>query len=199
MKLSEILYREIAKDFLNGTNRFTQMELSTRLGISIGNINKVLMRLKEINAVKIEHRSFHITELDRLLLYWATHRRLDRDIIYRASSDMRVVDIENNLPNGIAFTAYTAYKKIYRSIPADYSEVFVYATDEALDTIKERFPKRGRFPNIIVLNTDKILKKRIMSYGVNVTSIPNIFVDLWNIKTWYSLEFARALSKKLFG
>lgn len=199
MKLSEVLYREIATDFLCGINRFTQIELSERLGISIGNVNKALRRVEEINAIKIEKRSFYIIALDRLLLYWATHRKFRGDVIYKASSDMRIIDIENSLPNGIAFTAYTAYKKIYNNTPADYSEVFVYATDKAVNIIKERFPKQDRFPNLFVLSTDKVLSKRIRSREINVTPIPNIFVDLWNIKTWYALEFAEALSKKLFG
>ena len=199
MKLNEILYREIAIDFLNNKNKFTQKELSVRLGISLGNINKAVSNLQSINAVKIEKRSFNIIAFDKLLLYWATHRKLDKDIIYRSVSDLKVSEIENTMPNGIAFTAYTAYKKIYNTAPADYSEVFVYAVPDAVNIIKKRFQKQGKFPNIIVLNADKILSKRIINEKINAVPIPNLFVDLWNIRTWYAKEFIDALSKNIFS
>ncbi len=199
MKLYELLYREIATDFLTGINRFTQKELSARLHISIGNINMALGRLESINAVAKEKRSFHISALDRLLLYWASYRRLDKDRVYTATSELSIAETESSLPNGIAFTAYTAYKKIYSSVPADYSEIFVYATDDAVTTIKQRFPKQSRFPNLFVLAADRVLSERIKEKKMDVVPLPNLFVDLWNIKTWYAKDFVDALSKRLFG
>ncbi|MCL5099837.1 MAG: winged helix-turn-helix transcriptional regulator [Candidatus Marsarchaeota archaeon] len=199
MKLYEVLYREIAADFLAGTDRFTQKELSERLHISIGNVNRALSKLEEINAVAVGRRSFRVTALDRLLLYWATHRKLYNDVIYKALSELSVADTEASLPNGIAFTAYTAYKKTYGNVPADYSEVFVYVTEAAGEAIRQRFPKQGTAPNLFVLRADAVLSKRIASGKARVVPVPNIFADLWNIKTWYAKEFTDALSKRLFG
>jgi len=139
LKLYEIFYREIATDYLSGKNSFTQKELSNRLGISIGNVNKALKALEAINAVRITSKSFSIIAIDRLMLYWATHRKLNNDIVYSAFSDMRISEIEASMPNGTAFTAYTVYKKIYKSTLADYSEVYAYATESALNEIERGF------------------------------------------------------------
>jgi hypothetical protein len=199
MKLYEVVYREITDMFLKGKNTFTQKELSEKLEISIGNINKSIKKLESINAVKIEARSFSIIALDKVMLYWATHRTLDRDIVYKGFSDLTINEIEASMPNGIAFTAYTAYKKSFRSIPAEYSEIYLYATEDAIENIKKRFPKQSKFPNIFVLKADKTLSYKILNEKVNSVPIPNVFVDLWNIRTWYAKEFVDILSKKLFG
>jgi len=111
---------------------------------------------------------------------------------------MHINEIEASMPNGVAFTAYTAYKKIYNDVPADYSEVYVYATEDALSEIEKRFPDHKHYDNIFVLRTDPILEERIEK-GMTVVPLPNIFVDLWNIRTWYAKDFVDALSKKLFG
>ena len=199
MKLYEVLYREIADMFLKGTNTFTQKELSEKLEISIGNINKSIKKLESINAVKIKTRSFSIIAFDKFMLYWATHRTLDKDIIYKGFSDLNINEIEASMPNGVAFTAYTAYKKSFRNIPAEYSEVYLYATDNVIENIKRRFPKQSKFPNIFVLKADKVLSDKIQNEKLRTVAVPNIFVDLWNIRTWYAKEFVDLLSKKLFG
>jgi len=198
MKLYEVLYREIATDYLSGKNTFTQKELSNRLGISISDINVALKKLEEINAISIRPKCFNIIAIDRLLLYWATRRKLNKDVAYSAFARMRINEIEASMPNGVAFTAYTGYKKIYNDIPADYSEVYLYATKDALSEIEKRFPTHKHYDNIFVLRPDPILEERIEN-GMTVVPPPNIFVDLWNIRTWYAKDFVDALSKKLFG
>jgi len=198
MKLYEVLYREIATDYLSGKNTFTQKELSNRLGISISDINVALKKLEEINAISIRPKCFNIIAIDRLLLYWATRRKLNKDVAYSAFARMRINEIEASMPNGVAFTAYTGYKKIYNDIPADYSEVYLYATKDALSEIEKRFPEHKHYDNIFVLRPDPILEERIEN-GMTVVPPPNIFVDLWNIRTWYAKDFVDALSKKLFG
>jgi len=157
-----------------------------------------LKTLEAINAVRITPRSFSIIAIDRLMLYWATHRKLNNDIVYSAFSDMRINEIEASMPNGTVFTAYTAYKKIYKSTPADYSEVYVYATESALNEIERRFPVKSGAYNIFILKADPVLAGRIKN-SIAVAPLPNVFVDLWNIRTWYAKEFTDALSKKLFG
>jgi len=198
MKLYEVLYREIATDYLSGKNLFTQKEMSNRLGISISNINRALKELEAINAVMIRPMAFKIIAIDRLLLYWATRRKLTKDIVYSAFADMRTNEIEASMPNGTAFTAYTAYKKIYDDIPANYSEVYVYATEDALYEIKKGFPLHKSYDNIFVLKADPILEERIEN-GMAVVPVPNVFVDLWNMRAWYAKDFVDALAKKLFG
>ena len=98
--------------------------------------------------------------------------------------------IESNMPHGITFGAYSAYKFRFRDVPADYSEVYVYAEEG----IKERFPYSRNEPNLLVLKKDENLKR----YG-ELTTIARTFVDLWNIPTWYAKDFLKQLEVKIDG
>ena len=77
------------------------------------------------------------------------------------------------MPNEIIFGAYTAYKFLYHDIPADYSEVYVYADVD----LKERFPPQKGVPNLFVLKKDALIE----TYG-KTTTAAQTFVDLWNVK-----------------
>jgi hypothetical protein len=35
------------------------------------------------------------------------------------------------------------------------------------------------------------------SSGLNIVSIPQLYVDLWNIPSWYSKEYVTLLEKKI--
>jgi hypothetical protein len=78
------------------------------------------------------------------------------------------------------FTAYSGAKFYYNINPSDYSEIFVYGNT---DEITKRFPFRKGIPNIVCLKTDEHLMK------YDSTPIAQIFVDLWNLNTWYAKEF----------
>lgn len=88
------------------------------------------------------------------------------------------------MPDTVIFAAYSAFKFRFKKVPADYSEVYIYAEKEW----KERFPERNGPSNVIFLKKDKILEK----YG-KMTTIAQTFVDLWNINTWYAQEFVNNL------
>jgi predicted transcriptional regulator len=199
MNKKEIVYRAIACDYIEGKNRFTQLELAKRLGISISTVNSAIKSLSDINAVSVSVRSFRVSAVDRLLFYWASHRNLEKDIVYKTRVDETVKEIESELPNNIAFTAYTAYKLYYHDAPADYSEVYAYAGEETLSEIKARFEINGSNPNLFVLATDKYLEKQIAGKKIMHSSVcpAETFVDLWNIRTWYAKEFSDAILKRL--
>ena len=201
MKKEEMLYREIASDYMKGTNRFTQLELSRRLSISISTVNAALKNVSRINAVQINNRSFSIIALDRLLAYWATHRNIERDIHCKITLGAGVNEIESSMSGGIAFAAYTAYKRTYSDVPADYGEVYVYATENGAAEIKRRFRQGAGTSSIVVLKADPVLERMISAASPKIMSVApaQIFVDLWNIRTWYAKEFADALSKRIFG
>ncbi|MHB1830428.1 MAG: hypothetical protein ACYCO0_03460 [Candidatus Micrarchaeaceae archaeon] len=200
MKKEEVIFREISADYLNGVNKFTQLELSKRLSISISTVNSAIKNVYKINAIQIKRRSFSIIALDRLMLYWATHRAIEKDISFSVHADMPIKEIEASVPDGVAFSAFTAYKKTYSSTPADYSEVYLYATEAAAAEIKKRFPAGNGSANLIVLNADQLLAKRINESLIKNQSVPitQVFADLWNIRSWYAKEFSDALGKKIF-
>jgi hypothetical protein len=199
MNKQEIVYREIACAHIEGTQRFTQFELSKRLNVSISTVNAAVTKLATINAVRIKSRSFDVMDFVRLLMYWATHRSLDRDIVYSTKVDLPIGKIEGGMPNGIAFTAYTTYRLLFDEAPADYSEVYLYADNATLAEIKRRFKEKKGEPNLFVLRSDQQLQKRIKDGKTKHSSVcaAMAFIDTWNLKGWYAKEYADAFMKRL--
>lgn len=198
-KNEDTILREIADGYLGRERDMTQLGLSEKLGISISIVNKIVRKLYDISAVRIDRRSFSVISFERLMMYWATHRSIRKDITYSIHTDMKISEIESSMPSGIAFTAFSGYKSLYKESPADYSEVYAYPTETALDIIKERFGISRGSPNIIMLEADPFLQKKIRDEGLRVAPSPQIFVDLWNINTWYAKEFVDRMEERLFG
>ena len=199
MNRKESIYRSIACSYIDGRNNFTQLGLSKELGMSISTVNSAVRDLAKVNAVRIGMRSFSVSAIDRVLLYWASHRNLDKDLIYSTRVDARVKEIEAEMPEGIAFTAFTAYMLYYRDAPADYSEVYLYATEGAVKEIKTRFRDNRGIPNLFVLKADPDLERRIIGNRIRHSSVcpAQAFVDLWNIKSWYAKEYSDAILKRI--
>ena len=199
MKRQEAVYREIADGFIEGRIRFTQLGLSENLKMSLSMVNKAVSALEAANAIRKDRRSFEVISFSRLMLYWATRRNLHKDILYstRVSADTR--DIERELPGGTAFTCYTAYKLIFKDAPADYSEVYAYATDEAAMEIKDRFPQQKGPQNLFILKPDRYIQEAAAEGRLKHSSVSKsqLFVDLWGLKEWYAAEYIKALEKRL--
>ncbi|MFP4046070.1 MAG: helix-turn-helix domain-containing protein [Candidatus Aenigmatarchaeota archaeon] len=164
---------------------FTQASLSENLGVSLSTVNRTVKKLERMGAVDIKTRGLEVLDKEKILMYLASIRDPHRDIIYRTRVEKEVMEIEKNMPGGIDFTAYTAYRLKYNDVPADYSEVYVYADEEGLEEIKTRFPEKKGPKNLIVL------KKEI---GVSPALI---FADLWNLREWYSKEFVGDLRDRI--
>ncbi len=184
----EILYRTIEKKEF----QLTQSELSKKLNLSLSIVNLAVKKLESIGAIKIMQRSFKVIDVKKILYFWASARNLEKDIIFKKRINMPVREIERNIPD-ITFTAYTAYKFQFKDTPADYSEVYIYADEKELEIIKKRFPKTEdeKKSNLIVLKKDETLNL------YKTLPIPQIFVDLWNLKEWYAKDFLNALEKNL--
>jgi hypothetical protein len=194
MKKQEAIYREILYQSIEKKEfNLTQSELSKKLGISLSNINLVVKKLALIGALKINPRNFHILNIKKILLLWASLRNIEKDIIYRARINLPVKEIERLMPN-ITFTAYTAYKYAFDDIPSDYSEIYVYCSEQELEEIKKRIAKLKtgeNNPNFFVLKKDNLLKL------YDKLPLSQIFVDLWNLKEWYAHEFLSSFEEKL--
>jgi hypothetical protein len=201
MKKVELVYRAVMEGYIRRHNEFTQKGLARDLGISLGGVNKAVSQLAAINAVRVDRRSFSVIAIDRLVMYWATHRNLEKDVVLRLATGIDVGEIEGSLPEGIAFTAYSAYKRLYANTPADYGEVYVYATPRAVDLIAHRFRSEAGFPNLFVLRADAMLELEIAEHRLakGCAPVSQVLVDLWNIRSWYAKEFYDALYKMIVG
>ena len=199
MKKSDVVLREILCSYMDGVNRFTQLYLSKKLGFSLSTVNASIKRLEEIGAVALKKRGFYMTDFYKALVFFATKRDLKRDVVYSTRINMSVRDIEKNLPDGVAFTAYTAYNLLFNEAPADYSEVYVYADAEALGEIKIRFKQEKGPPNLIVLKPDVKLLLDIKGKKLKRSCVcpAQLFSDLWNINTWYAKEYVKAFERMI--
>lgn len=195
MKKAELAFQEILFQALEKKNRsFTQAELSRTLNISLSIINNAVKNLEKIGAVEIRKRSFHLIDPKKALYFWASQRNLQKDILYSTRAEMPVKEIEKSLPDKIIFGAFSTYKFQFQDVPADYSEVYVYASEEEMEELKKRFPEKKGPANLIVLKKVKNMEK----YG-RKTTLALTFVDLWNLKEWYAKEFIKSLEVKLNG
>ncbi len=195
MRKLEIIYREILDSVLeNNQLEFTQLALAKKLSFSLSTINHAVKPLAEIGAIEIRQRSLRVIDTKKFIYYWATVRKFQKDIIYSTRVEKSVQELEKITSNSVIFTAFTAYLKKFKEVPADYSEIYFYAVKDDLEEVKKRFPERKGPPNIFVLSTDEQLIKEKRK----LVSNSQLFVDLWNIKQWYAHEFLKKLEERLF-
>jgi len=189
MKRIEEVHREILfQSMENNRNNLTQSHLAKALNVSLSVINIALKPLKQMNAIRINQRSFDVIDKRKILYYWASTRNIEKDIIYKTRAEKAVSKIESEMPNDAVYAGYSAYKFKFKDVPADYSEVYAYS-DNA-EEIKKRFPENKKNPNIFVLKKDRNMKK---------ITIAQIFVDLWNLKEWYAKDFLKSMEEKING
>lgn len=189
MKLERV-YREILFNvYEKKNNSFSQKHLSERCKISIGNVNYALKPLEEIGAIEKKARRFIAINPKKILMYWASKHKLKP--IYKTFVDAPIIEIEKSLPQGALFSAYSAYKFIFKNVPADYSEIYIYADKKEVEEIKERFPKNDENANLIVMEVDEHLKT------FKTLPLAQIYVDLWNINKWYAQDFLKTLEEKM--
>lgn len=186
MKKKEIIYDYILTEAIeNKKYTFTQLAISKKFSFSLSTVSNALKPLASIGAIEKKTRSFVLVDTEKTLLYWATIRKFEKDIIYSTRIELPVSEIEALAPSSVIFTAYSAYKFIFKDAPADYSEVYFYICEADLEEVKKRFPERKGPPNLFVL----------IGKGKNIVSKAQLFADLWNIKTWYAKEFLNAFER----
>lgn len=192
MKKIEQVFREILYQAMENKNRvLTQLGLSKKLGLSLSIVNLAIKKLEKMNSIRIRKMNFQVIDVKKILYLWASIRNVEGGVVYQTRVEMPVREIERNLPE-VTFAGYSAYKLTFDDVPADYSEVYVYADELALQEIKRRFPFKERNPNLFVLRKDGDQE----TYGRTGT-LAQIFVDLWNLKQWYAQDFLKALEGRM--
>ena len=185
MLKSELVFLEVFK------GAKTQKEIADKLGISLSTVNNAIEPLARIGAIEKRKFGLKLVDREKALTFWASARNLEKDISYKTRVESVISEIEKSMPSGIAFTAFTAFKLKFKDVPADYSEVYVYADEEELAEIKKRFTQKNGPPNLIVLG------KPVNFGGEKIVPDELMFVDLWNLKEWYAKDFLKALKQKM--
>lgn len=191
----ESVYREILYKIIDEGYKgiFTQRKLGSTCRLSVSTVSHALKPLAEMNILEKYPMGFRVLDPWKLLLYWASIRRLNREVVYTCYVDMAIEEIETSLPPDSIPTAYTAFKIKYKSVPADYSEVLVYGRPANLLKRIECSRKRRMKPNLIVLRLDGHIEK------FSIAPTCQIYVDLWNLNTWYANEYLKKLEEIING
>ena len=194
MTKKEIIWREILYEAIeNRCFKFTQKELAEKLSVSLSTVFNALKIPRSSGAIKVTGRNFSLIDAEKLLYLWSTQRNIQKDRIYETRASIGAKEIEGLMPEGIIFSAYSAYRQKYNEAPADYDKVYVYANDLELNEIKKRFPKQKGESNLFVMEKDPGME----SFGATASDV-QIFCDLWNLKDWYAKDFLNKLKEKLF-
>lgn len=192
MKKIEIIWREILEESKKSAF-FEQKKLAYKYGISTSTVFAALYPLRNIGAVAVTGRNFRVVNIEKILMFWATHRNLKRDITYQTFVDLPVLEIEGLVDNQTIFGAYSTARILLKDSPSEYDKVYVYHPEP--DNLMERFPKSdNKNPNFFVIKPDP----NLANYG-KTTPVSQTFVDLWNLSDWYADEFIKALREKYYG
>lgn len=191
MKKIESIWREILETGLKKPD-FEQKELAVKFGFSTSTVFAAVSDLREIGAVDVSGRGFRLINFKKALLFWATHRNLQNDFIYKTRVEMPILEIEGLVDNKSIFGGYSAAKRLLDEAPVDYDKVYLYATDSS--ELEARFTKKHGAPNLFVLKADSFLA----GFG-KVTPVSQTYVDLWNFRDWFSEDYLRALEEKFYA
>jgi len=190
----EWIYRELACLHLKERGAaFTELSLSRKFGISLCTVHHALVPLKEMGIVTPLSRGWRVVAFGKLLAFWASTRRLGREIIWEGNAPS-VREAERLAPSGTVWGGFTAYKLRYKETPADYSVLVLYADEKQLGEIKERLERGKGGARILVLKKDQFILDESQD---GLCTDPQIYADLWNMKEWYAADFRRALEKQM--
>ncbi len=193
MKKIETIWHHILWLVLEkGNYKFTQKEITEYFKYSSSTVNLAVKKLALIGAVDIKGKFFVVKDAKKILYYWATHRNIQKNIIYETYIGESIYELEGLIPPEAIFGGYTAAKYILGEPSSDYSKVYFYINEEKIEEVKKRFPKTSGTPNIIVLKSYP--KQR--EYG-NMTTLSQTFVDLWNMNDWYAKDFLQELERRI--
>lgn len=191
LKKKEIIWREIlCQSIEEKKHQFTQKALSEKFGYSLSTIFNALKIPRASGAIEVKGKCFLVRDQEKFLNIWATFRNLNKDIVYQTRVDAPILEIEGLAPPNAIFTACSAYRLKFNDAPADYDKVYIYSDN--LEEIKKRFPPQKGNSNLIVLKPDAELSK----FG-SLVSLPQLYVDLWNLSEWYAKDFIDALKNKI--
>jgi hypothetical protein len=146
--------------------------------VSLGSVNPIMKKLDQLGAIEKKPLGFRVSDVRRVILYWANTRDLAQDITLRVNTGLPVEEIERNLPRDSILTAYSAFKTRFGKA-GSYHEIYVYG--DATE-IGRKFSRREPVGvnTVIVLEPDAHLST--LSEG-GIVPIGQMYVDLWQLGT----------------
>jgi hypothetical protein len=165
--------------------------LAAELGMGVSTTHRALGHPVEIGAVHVPPGGgVRAVDPGRLLILWAGHRHVGRDLVERFEVDASAPVVERSITNPDAilggFGAAVAHMGGNRV--ADYETVLVYG-DPGIDvTGRVEDPEPGRVTEVLVARPDPLLAR----YG-RVTPLTQAWVDLFSLPGWQAARFVHHL------
>ncbi|MFH1947000.1 MAG: hypothetical protein ABIJ23_02490 [Candidatus Magasanikbacteria bacterium] len=195
MKKIETIWHHILYNSLEKKQyKYTQQGLAKEFGYSLSTVHHALKIPASLGAIRKTSKFFVLENFEKLLFYWASVRNLAKDIIYSTFLELPMIQLEGFVPADSIYAGYSAAKKILGEAPADYSKIYFYYPQNKLDYLQKRLPPASKQANVFVLK----LHPAMLQYG-SVTTLPQTFVDIWNLRDWYANDFTQSLEKKIHG
>jgi hypothetical protein len=168
--------------------------LADELDMGVSTVHRALALPAEIGAIQVRPAGgIRVVDPGRLLILWAGHRRLSRDIIDRFEVAGSAPTIERSVTNPEAvlggFGAVVAH--LGSNTIADYETMLVYGNPH-LERMGDRDPDPGRVTEVIVAAADPLLAR----YG-RVTPLTQAWVDLFCLRGWQAARFVHYLLPRL--
>ena len=115
MNKTGMVYRYVAERLLEDRKaKFVERGIAKELHISPDTVSNAIKPLSSIGCATVSRRYFYITNFKKLLTFWAVHRKLGRDTVYRTYVAIKDVgEIEDHMPDEIAYTMSSGYVKNY--------------------------------------------------------------------------------------
>jgi hypothetical protein len=174
-------------------SHFQQQILAKKLALSLSTVNHALKNLRQMGAVRIGGKGGEVVDYEKILMHWANHRRLNRDIVWRQKLAGPVLEIEGLLPLGSILGAYSAVRHWFDEAPADYSTVYVYHREP--EKLKERFAgQKGSETELVCLKLAPKIPLR-----QETTTLGHTFVDLWSLTDWMAKDFIKRIEEEIDG
>ncbi|MBU1089061.1 hypothetical protein KKA02_04265 [Patescibacteria group bacterium] len=196
LKIETIYHHLLFEALKNKKYQHTQQNIANIYKFSLSTVNHALNIPTKIGAIQKTSKFFILADFQKLLYYWASKRNFEKDIIFKTHLDYPIYKIESIAPNKSIYACYSSAVKILGSAPADYSQVYFYLPQNELEQFLKRLPptdnKNKTQPNLFILKSNKYIQK----YGL-ITTLPQTFVDIWNLTHWYSKDFIKSLNQKI--
>ena len=190
MPAIEMVWRHLLVGARAGQRRWTSLSaLAVELDIPLSTAHRSLVHPVEIGAVRIGSLDgLQVLDPDRLLVLFAAHRHVQRDVIDRFRLAAPAVEVERLATSTSAvlggFGAVVAHCGGVNRI-ADYETVLFYG-DPALPDIPNA--PIGEGTEVLVAEADRLLS----CYG-RVTPLSQAYADLFSLPGWQSARFIEQL------
>lgn len=165
--------------------------LASDLGMGVSTVHKALAHPVEIGAVIVRSSGgVRVVDPGRLMILWAGHRRLSRDIIDRYEVSGSAPVVERSITSQTAvlggFGAVVAH--LSGNVIADYESVLVYGDPALVNSSRQNDPNPNRITEVVVVRPDPLLAR----YG-RVTPLVQAWVDLFCLPGWQAARFVHHL------